>query len=377
MTYPQRFGRYLLLDRVAVGGMAEIFLAKLEGLAGFEKLLAIKRILPHWSTNHDFITMLIDEAKIVVQLVHPNIVSVYELGKEEQSYYIAMEYVEGVDLRRLFEACQSPSPRLPLPLAVQIIVEVLRGLAYAHRREGSSGERLEIVHRDISPQNILLSYDGQVKITDFGIARAANRSTETATGTLKGKYAYMSPEQACQEPVDARSDLFSVGVLLYELFCGVRLFARATDLGTLEAVRDFSRSYWLGLVGSFWVLGSAVTFYAGARSARPAPSAQSTRFEALSLPALLAPVFVAAGAVTALTPGTLRQAAGDVLIPLVALYFVAGLSIICHFARKWFRARILRIGLYTLVIYFPLSVAVALLGLFDWYASFRRRGEEA
>jgi hypothetical protein len=146
---------------------------------------------------------------------------------------------------------------------------------------------------------------------------------------------------------------------------------------TLEAARDFSRRYWLGLVGSFWVLGSAVTFYAGARSARPAPSAERTRFEALDLPALLAPVFVAAGAVTALTPGTVRQAAGDVLIPLVALYFVAGLSIICHFARKWFRARILRIGLYTLVIYFPLSVAVALLGLFDWYASFRRRGEKA
>jgi hypothetical protein len=147
--------------------------------------------------------------------------------------------------------------------------------------------------------------------------------------------------------------------------------------GTLEAIRDFSRRYWLGLVGAFWILCSAVTFFAGARSARPAASAERTRFEALTLPAFLAPVFVAAGAVFALAPGTARQTAGDVLIPLVALYFVAGLSIICHFARKWLKARLLRIGLYALVIYFPMSVGVALLGLFDWYAGFRRRGEKA
>jgi len=146
---------------------------------------------------------------------------------------------------------------------------------------------------------------------------------------------------------------------------------------TLETARDFSRRYWLGLVGSFWVLGSAVSFYVGARAARPAPSAERTRFEALSLPAFLAPVFVAAGAVSALARDTARQVAGDVLIPLAALYFVAGLSIICHFARRWFKTRILRVGLYTLVIYFPMSVGVALLGLFDWYVGFRRRGEKA
>jgi hypothetical protein len=145
----------------------------------------------------------------------------------------------------------------------------------------------------------------------------------------------------------------------------------------LEFSRDFSRRYWLGLVGSFWVLGSAVTFYTGARSARPAPSAQRTRFEALVLPAFLAPVFVAAGALWALGPGWARQAAGDVLIPLAALYFVAGLSIICHFARKWFRVMILRIGLYALMVYPAIGVGVALLGLFDWYVGFRRRGEEA
>ena len=145
----------------------------------------------------------------------------------------------------------------------------------------------------------------------------------------------------------------------------------------LEGARDFSVRYWLGLVCSFWVLASAVTFYAGAWSARPAPSAVRTRFEDLVLPAWLVPLFVAAGATTPLASGAARQAAGDVLIPLSALYFVAGLSIICHFARRWFRARILRIGLYSLMIYPGLSVGVALLGLFDWYASFRRRGGEA
>jgi predicted membrane protein DUF2232 len=146
---------------------------------------------------------------------------------------------------------------------------------------------------------------------------------------------------------------------------------------TLEASRDFAKRYWLGLVGAFWVLGSAVTYYTGAAMARPAPSAERTRFEGFVLPALVAPGFVAAGAVWAVSGGVLRQTAGDVLIPLAALYFVAGLSIICHFARKWFRVRILRAGLYALVAYPPMNVGVALLGLFDWYANFRRRGEEA
>lgn len=146
---------------------------------------------------------------------------------------------------------------------------------------------------------------------------------------------------------------------------------------TLEASRDFAKRYWLGLLGAFWVLGSAVTYYTGAATARPAPSADRTRFEGFVLPALVAPGFVAAGAVWAVSGGVLRQAAGDVLIPLAALYFVAGLSIICHFARRWFRVRILRAGLYVLVAYPPMNVGVALLGLFDWYANFRHRGEEA
>ncbi|MDO8462612.1 MAG: serine/threonine-protein kinase [Deltaproteobacteria bacterium] len=237
MPTPIPFGRYLLLRQLALGGMAELFLAKLPGVAGFEKTVVIKRILPHWSTNKEFITMLIDEAKIVVQLTHPNIVSVYELGKEVESYYIAMEYVEGVDLRRLTQACQKKGKKLPLALSLFIIQEVLRGLSYAHKKTDHQGKALRVVHRDISPQNILLSYEGMVKVADFGIARAADRSHETATGTLKGKFSYMSPEQASQQPLDARSDLFSVGILLFELVTGRKLFGQKTDIGTLDEVR--------------------------------------------------------------------------------------------------------------------------------------------
>ncbi|MBI1908583.1 MAG: serine/threonine protein kinase [Deltaproteobacteria bacterium] len=234
---PHPFGRYLLLERLATGGMAEIFLAKLPGVAGFEKMVAIKRILPHWSQNREFITMLIDEAKIVVQLTHPNIVPVYELGREEGSYYIAMEYVDGIDLKKLLQSCLETSKTVPVSITLFIITEILKGLAYAHKKTNNRGENLGIIHRDISPQNILISFDGLVKVADFGIARAARRSHETATGTLKGKFSYMSPEQANQQPLDPRSDLFSVGILFYELLVGKKLFGQKTDIATLDEVR--------------------------------------------------------------------------------------------------------------------------------------------
>jgi predicted branched-subunit amino acid permease len=178
------------------------------------------------------------------------------------------------------------------------------------------------------------------------------------------------------EGIEKAFDSWIPGVLASYTKANVDAETLARVKATLEASRDFSKRYWLGLVAALWVLGSAITFYAGAFLARPAPSAERTRFEAFTLPALVAPAFVAAGAVWALSGGALRQVAGDVLIPLAALYFVAGLSIICHFARKWFRVRILRAGLYALVTYPPMNVGVALLGLFDWYANFRRRGEE-
>jgi len=237
MFEPQRFGRYLLIRKIATGGMAEIFLSKLLGAAGFEKELVIKKILPQWSSDKDFISMLIDEAKIAVQLTHPNIVQVYELAREGEAYYIAMEYLNGVDVRRLMQKAASLKKKIPLEVCLAIVAEVLEGLAYAHVKKDPQGRPLQIVHRDISPQNILVSFDGNVKITDFGIAKAAFRSHETMIGVLKGKFAYMSPEQANQEPLDARSDLFSSAVVLYELLTGERLFYRGSDIDTLDRVR--------------------------------------------------------------------------------------------------------------------------------------------
>jgi len=233
-------GRYLLTRRLAVGGMAEIYIAKLQGEEGFEKSVVIKRILPQWSTDSQFTAMLIDEAKIVVQLEHPNIVQVYELGRDKGTYFIAMEYVAGPDLRNLLKSIKGTSPvgrPFPIEVSLFIITELLAGLDYAHAKTDAAGKNLGIIHRDISPQNILLSLDGRVKITDFGIARAASRSVESVSGVLKGKFAYMSPEQAGGKELDQRSDLFACGIILYELLTGQRLFEGSDDIGTLEKVR--------------------------------------------------------------------------------------------------------------------------------------------
>jgi len=237
MALPQSFGRYLLLEKIASGGMAEIFRAKLIGVEGFEKNVVIKRILPVWSERSDFIAMLVDEAKILVHLNHPNIVQVFELGREEENYYIAMEYVEGVDLRQLVKKTKELKRSIPISLVLWIMVESLKGLHYAHQRSLKEQGPLGIVHRDVSPQNIMLSFEGQVKVADFGIAKAMIKSHETQTGVLKGKYAYMSPEQALGMPLDARSDLFACGILLYELLFMRRLFSSATDIETLDKVR--------------------------------------------------------------------------------------------------------------------------------------------
>ncbi len=238
MLAPQRFGRYLLTERIATGGMAEIFKAKLVGVMGFEKTVVIKRILPFWSGRRDFVTMLVDEAKILVHLNHPNIVQVFELGCEEETYYIAMEYVEGIDLRGLISRCRAVDRKLPQDIALYVILESLAGLSYAHERSLKDRGPLQIVHRDVSPQNILLSFDGEVKVTDFGIAKALIKTHETQTGTLKGKFAYMSPEQAVGAALDGRSDIFSTGIVLYELLFHQRLFAGSTDIETLDRVRQ-------------------------------------------------------------------------------------------------------------------------------------------
>ncbi|MCC6273072.1 MAG: protein kinase [Deltaproteobacteria bacterium] len=236
-AFPVQFGRYLLVDKIASGGMAEIFRAKLVGVEGFEKNVVIKRIHPFWSERRDFITMLVDEAKLLVHLNHPNIVQVYELGREGETYFIAMEFVEGVDLRQLQNRLKTLGLRMPPEIAAAVCLESLKGLHYAHERSLKERGRLGIVHRDVSPQNILLSFEGEVKVTDFGIAKAMTQTHETQTGVLKGKYAYMSPEQAVGAPLDARSDLFACGIVLYELLFERRLFAGKNDLETLENVR--------------------------------------------------------------------------------------------------------------------------------------------
>ncbi|MBX7098475.1 MAG: protein kinase [Myxococcaceae bacterium] len=238
MKKPTLFGKYLLLERVNVGGMAEVFIAKAFGVEGFERILAIKKILPTMAEDEEFITMFIDEARISVQLNHANIVHIHELGKHDEAYFIAMEYVSGRDLRTMLEQYRRRKEIMPTAQAVFVASKICEGLDYAHRKKDARGQDLHIIHRDVSPQNILCSYEGEVKIIDFGIAKAANRSQKTQAGILKGKFGYMSPEQVRGLPIDRRSDVFAVGVILYEMLTGEKLFVGESDFSTLEKVRN-------------------------------------------------------------------------------------------------------------------------------------------
>ncbi|MDO8461229.1 MAG: serine/threonine-protein kinase [Deltaproteobacteria bacterium] len=235
---PKPFGRYVLLEKLAVGGMAEIYKAKTYGVDGFEKLLAIKRILPHCAADKEFINMLVDEAKLTVLLSHANIVQVYDLGKVGDDYFISMEYINGTNMRELMLRSIKSEEKMSEDTAVYIISEVCKGLDYAHRKADNEGNPLSIVHRDISPQNILISYEGEVKIVDFGIAKAAHNVSHTMAGILKGKIAYMSPEQALGKPIDNRTDIFSTGVVLYELLTGEKLYQGDTQFEVLRKIRS-------------------------------------------------------------------------------------------------------------------------------------------
>jgi serine/threonine protein kinase len=237
MRQPIKFGNYLLLERIAVGGMAEVFVAKAFGVEGFERLLAIKKILPTMGEDSEFIHMFVDEARIAVQLAHANIVQVLELGKHDENLYIAMEYISGRDLRQLMERFRKRQQPLPVPQACLIVAEVCEALDYAHRKRDAQGRPLGIVHRDVSPQNVLVSFDGEVKLIDFGIAKAESRLQKTQSGILKGKFSYMSPEQVKGLPIDGRSDLFACAILLWELICGEKLFAGESDFAILEKVK--------------------------------------------------------------------------------------------------------------------------------------------
>ncbi len=232
---PQPFGKYILLNKIAMGGMAEIFRAKTLGAEGFEKEVVIKRILPHFTEDEAFVTMFIDEAKVSSKLTHPNIVQIYDFDLQDGTYYIAMEYVEGKDLKRVVDLAAKGNKPLTVYQMVHVAIETCKGLHNAHTKL-DRGQPLNIVHRDVSPHNVMVSYDGDVKVMDFGIAKAAARSTKTRAGTVKGKCAYMSPEQARGKNLDGRSDMFAVGVMLWEMLTGRRLFAGDSDFETLSNV---------------------------------------------------------------------------------------------------------------------------------------------
>ena len=232
------YGRYFLLEKVATGGMAEVFRAKRKGVEGFEKVVAVKRILPHLSSNKDFVEMFIAEAKMVASLSHPNIVQIFDLGKIDETYYIAMEFVEGKDLRTILTRARNRSTLPGVDLAALIAARISAALEYAHRHRDSEGRELRIVHRDVSPQNILLSDEGEVKLVDFGIAKAATKASHTDTGSLRGKLLYMSPEQAWGKALDKRSDLFALGAVFFEILTGHLLFSASSEMSVLERVRE-------------------------------------------------------------------------------------------------------------------------------------------
>ncbi|HEV8237795.1 MAG TPA: TonB family protein [Thermoanaerobaculia bacterium] len=235
---PEQFGAYTLLDRVALGGMAEVWKARMEGVEGFRKTVAIKKILPHLTDSVDFVTMFIDEAKLAAQLNHPNIIHIYDLGKLGEDYYIAMEYVEGKDLRSILNTARKREQALPAGLALLVAARLASALDYAHRKRDFDNRELGLVHRDVSPQNVLISYEGDIKLCDFGIVKAVAKASKTQMGALKGKLQYMSPEQAWGRVVDARSDIFSLGAVLFEMLTGRRLFAGESEISVLEAVRE-------------------------------------------------------------------------------------------------------------------------------------------
>jgi serine/threonine protein kinase len=231
-----QLGRYQLIRRLAVGGMAEVFLARVVGPGDFEKIVVCKRMMPECVDNKKLVRMFLDEARLLARLDHPNITQVHDMGDQDGVPYFAMEYVHGEDLRTIMRAATTNGVRIPDGIAAMIISEAAHALHYAHERQDEQGSPLNIVHRDVSPSNILVSYHGGIKVADFGIAKSALQQTETRAGTLKGKLSYMAPEQARGDAVDRRTDVFALGILLYELTTDTRLFQGATDMAVLKQV---------------------------------------------------------------------------------------------------------------------------------------------
>ncbi|MBL8957656.1 MAG: protein kinase [Myxococcaceae bacterium] len=231
-----QFGRYELLRKLAAGGMGQVFLARKKGV-GFEKLVVLKRILPHLVEDEEFFTMFLDEARLTARLNHPNIAQIFDVEAEAGQHLVVMEYVQGDDVRRVEKKARLANEKLPVGVILRTIADAAAGLDYAHKARDDQGQPLGIVHRDISPQNILVGFDGGVKLIDFGVAKAAGRAQHTATGVLKGKFPYMSPEQAEGEELDARSDVFALGIVLWELLCDKRLFKGDSDVMSQRLVK--------------------------------------------------------------------------------------------------------------------------------------------
>src|SRR5262245_33299493 len=233
---PLRIGRYEVITHLATGGMAQIYLARQTGLGAFERHVVLKTILRERATDQRFVTMFLDEAKLAATLNHQNIAQVYEVDQADGAYFMAMEYVHGENARAILETTLRRGWTIPLELAVMIVSGAAAGLHHAHERRGKNGQPLNIVHRDVSPANIMVGYDGSVKMLDFGIAKAEERATKTVGGTIKGKYGYMSPEQCKGKPIDRRSDIFALGIVLYELTTLRRAFKGNDDFETMKRI---------------------------------------------------------------------------------------------------------------------------------------------
>jgi serine/threonine protein kinase len=229
--------RYQILDRIDAGGMAEVFKAKSISMQGFERLVAIKRIHPNLVENDKFLNMFLDEAKLSLSLNHANIVQVFDIGRSAETYFIVMEYVDGINLKALIDTLLQRDLRIPVAQAAYILNEVCKGLAHAHQKRDLDGNHLGIVHRDVSPPNVLVSTEGEVKLTDFGLAKGVFQAELTDPGVVKGKFGYLSPEAAHAHEVDIQTDVFACGIVLWEVLTGRRLFQGKSDLKTLELVR--------------------------------------------------------------------------------------------------------------------------------------------
>ena len=231
-------GRYRIVDEIGIGGMASVHLARMDGPGGFQKWVAIKKIHPHLVEDESFVQMFLDEARVAARISHPNVATVFDLGKHEETYWIAMEYLHGEPLREVMRRTEELGTAMPPEIACRVIADAAEGLHAAHELLGKNGEKLGLVHRDVTPHNLFVTYDGVTKVVDFGIAKFSSRMSHTRAGTLKGKLAYMSPEQVHGEGIDRRTDIFALGVVLWELTTGQRLFRMESDLDTLAKVQE-------------------------------------------------------------------------------------------------------------------------------------------